>query len=250
LPFQEEPADKLLNNGFLKPMPKELANLSETEEMLISQVRATISVFVTRDYYRQRYYRGGSINFRQDIEKLCRVLPRAPEDHDFLYQRVGKDGEKHEYLRVSRSDIRTALEWLQKNNPFYYDIKIDEKRLSDIPEQGYYFDIKEIKDKNMNVMEVEPGVKLPTKRNFHDIEHEQMLGEKDSDDEKMVDAIADKDKPHHQVFVLHEPQKIFEDEFKDRGRGKIVEHLNADDEKEKNSRKRRREYEVWQKTVQ
>lgn len=171
--------------------------------MLISQVRATITVFVTRDYYRQRHYRGGSINFKQDIEKLVKLLPRAPDDHDFLYQRVGKVSDEHEYLRVSRSNIETALKWLQANNPYYADIIIDKERLKTIPEDGFYFEIKDVKEKDLNVVEVEPKVSLPEKRSFHDIEHEQQHGEKDEDDQKMIEEIPENQKPAHQLFVLN-----------------------------------------------
>lgn len=40
------------------------------------------------------------------------------------------------FLRVNKMRIRQALEWLQKNNPLYEDIKISTDRLDELPDEG------------------------------------------------------------------------------------------------------------------
>lgn len=130
------------NNLHPCPIPALLTNLSPLEEMIIAQV-----VPVMHCYYKkggQRGYSGNVISLPQDLEELCKRLPRRVSDIPLVYiRRYGIDDTYKDFF-VRRQTVWDALIWLKINNPLYHDIIIDEDRLRDLPVSGVPGDIEHI----------------------------------------------------------------------------------------------------------
>jgi hypothetical protein len=112
-------------------VPEVLTRLSEGEKLLIQQ----ISMYVPLQHlmYGQIGAKGHIVSFPQDIYDVCRALPRLPEQVQWI--RVvkhfkGADGElSSKSFRVKKTHVLEALEWLQKHNPLYQNVKIEPSNL-------------------------------------------------------------------------------------------------------------------------
>ena len=74
--------------------------------------------------------KGHSISFYQDVQDFVRRLPRRPEDLPIM---VIKSPNHTMQLKANRFKILNALEFLQKNNPEYAEIIIDDEALNSYP---------------------------------------------------------------------------------------------------------------------
>ena len=78
--------------------------------------------------------KGHSISFYQDVQGFVNRLPHRPEDLPIV---VIKSPNQNVQLKANRFKIMNALEFLQKNNPEYKEIIIDDEALSCYPADSH-----------------------------------------------------------------------------------------------------------------
>ncbi len=110
-------------------VPDELKNLSDAEKMLIQRV----SPFVPLHHVKNGTMgiKGHVCSFPQDISKICKELPRLPEDVSIVklvhtYQEEIGGDMSHKAFKVRKANVLRALRWLQKHHQGYKDIIIQE----------------------------------------------------------------------------------------------------------------------------
>lgn len=108
-------------------VPPCLQGLSQVEQMLIARANPIMCLY--RKHGGQRGYRGHDLNVAQDIQGFLDQLP-------VLLVRWAGDSNTHINLRVRRSQVLAAIQWLQQNNPFYADISINFTSLNALPQDG------------------------------------------------------------------------------------------------------------------
>ena len=89
------------------PVPKELYELTQIEEMLIARVFPVISVYTKPGW--QRAYKGHCINFPQNIQHLADRLPRYPKHLPIIIVRVNGKTNSSKDLTVRREKVSSAL---------------------------------------------------------------------------------------------------------------------------------------------
>ena len=138
------------------PVPKELQDLTQFEEMLIARAFPVMHVY-TKPRGGQRAYKGHVITFPQDVQQLADVLPQCPKDLPVIIFTVnGKDNCSKDFI-VRRNKVSDALNWLtgvnkdgEPNNFLYKDVQISEQNLHELPENGVL----------LNVSKVECGIEV------------------------------------------------------------------------------------------
>ncbi|KAK3922585.1 ATP-dependent DNA helicase [Frankliniella fusca] len=156
-------------------LPEQLTDLSFVEQQLIAKVHPVVSVYRIRKG-EQLKYSGQVINFPQNVQEICNVLPQTVQTlQSILTIRVeGSDGYKD--FQVRRQKVYDALVWLKINNPFYEDIELSTENIQLLPEDGnvYYqtngYDI----DKNSDLAPLDlEGVHYV---NYSELEDEELDG--------------------------------------------------------------------------
>lgn len=112
-------------------LPDELKCLCEGEKLLIQQVAAYVLLLHLKDG--QIGSRGHVCSFVQDISSICTVLPRLPDDVQFVkvvkkYLQEGGDVSSKMFV-VRRKAVLDALEWLKEYNVEYQNIEIRKSNL-------------------------------------------------------------------------------------------------------------------------
>src|SRR5688500_17286226 len=112
-------------------LPQELKCLREGEKLLIQQVAAYVPLLHLRDG--QIGSRGHVCSFVQDITSICTVLPRLPDDVQFVkvvkkYLQDGGEIASKTFL-VRKKVVLDALKWLKEYNMEYKNIQIEESNL-------------------------------------------------------------------------------------------------------------------------
>ncbi|KAK3907761.1 ATP-dependent DNA helicase [Frankliniella fusca] len=120
-------------------IPPELSGLSYVEELLISKVHPMISIYRLKGG--QYSYRGNVINFRQDVSSFCTQIPHAISVVRDLVSVCCSTPTFHKDFIIRRNKVSVALHWLQLNNKYYSDVKIDLNLIKSLPEDGYYTEI-------------------------------------------------------------------------------------------------------------
>ena len=105
------------NSLIPSPVPEELQNLTQIEEMLIARVFPVISVYTKPGG--QRAYRGHCINFPQEVEQIFHTLPRYSKELPVITVAVDVRDNASKDLIVRREKVSAALHWLVKYNPAY-----------------------------------------------------------------------------------------------------------------------------------
>lgn len=124
------------------PVPKQLQDLTQFEEMLITPAFPVMHVY-TKPRDGQRAYKGHVLTLPQDVQQLADVLPRCPKDLPVIIFTVnGKDNCSTDFV-VRRKIVSDALHWLtdmnedeEPNNPLYRNITIDKQIVASLPENG------------------------------------------------------------------------------------------------------------------
>lgn len=130
------------NSMIPSPVPKELQELTQLEEMLIARAFPVMHVY-TKPRGGQKAYKGHVITLPQDVQQLADVLPRCPKDLPVLVFTIkGKDNNSKDFT-VRRQKVSDALYWLtgvnddgEPNNHLYQTVKIDKVALQALPENG------------------------------------------------------------------------------------------------------------------
>ena len=148
----KRPPLSLANRNYLGPVPNELQDLTIVEEAIIAKSRAKSWIVQLTEEKEtinlpnaQRGLKGHVIIYPQRPSEIARVLPPSLDDvlTPICVLFVGSTPPTAEWLRnkakplcVRREKIRNALLWLQKNNPLYFDIQINEERINALPVNG------------------------------------------------------------------------------------------------------------------
>lgn len=139
-------------------LPDELKCLREGEKLLIQQVAAYVPLQHLQSG--QIGSRGHVCSFVQDISSICTVLPRLPDDVQFVkvvkkyLQEGGQIGSK--MFVVRKKAVLDALKWLKKYNVEYSNIEIKESNLDWIENE----DAKEL-PANLIEMDDEAAMNFP-----------------------------------------------------------------------------------------
>ena len=116
------------------PIPQELCDLTQVEEMLIARALPIMRVYIKPGG--QRGYSGHCINLPQNVTELATTLPRYPKDLAVIIVKVkGRDNTFRD-VTVRKDKVQNALAWLIKNNPHYSEVIINEHTLNSLPENG------------------------------------------------------------------------------------------------------------------
>jgi hypothetical protein len=114
-------------NGIVQYLlPPQLKCLREGEKLLIQQVAAYVPLLHLKDG--QIGSRGHVCSFVQDISSICTVLPRLPNNVQFVkvvkkfLQEGGKISSK--MFVVQKKAVLDALKWLKEYNVEYSNIQI------------------------------------------------------------------------------------------------------------------------------
>ena len=130
------------NSLIPSPVPEELQNLTQIEEMLIARVFPVISVYTKPGG--QRAYRGHCINFPQEVEEIFHTLPRYPNELPVIIVAVDVRDNVSKDLIVRREKVSAALHWLVKHNPAYKDIQINYECLAQLPLEDIPADLSKL----------------------------------------------------------------------------------------------------------
>ena len=132
-------------------LPDELTGLRIGEQLMIQK----LSLYVPIQYLRfgQLCCTGHVCAFPQDVQMLCIVLPRLPEQITRIrvIKRFSLAGDKEigtKCFVIRREKVLSALRWLKRYNREYQDIVIDESNLdwlagsdeSELPVEGDSYD--------------------------------------------------------------------------------------------------------------
>ena len=95
------------------PVPHELQNLTQIEEMLIACALPTMRVYIKPGG--QRGYSGHCINSPQNVTERATSLPRYPKDLPVIIVKVkGRDNTFRD-VTVTKQKMHSALVWLINN---------------------------------------------------------------------------------------------------------------------------------------
>ena len=111
-----------------------VAALNDFEEMMISLVHPFIQVY-TIPSTGELAFTSHVCNFRQRVHHWITELPIRPSQMPFVLvrprvTRAAPDARKRPPFPVRMDKIRTAYEWLKKNNPHYENIEWDEENVA------------------------------------------------------------------------------------------------------------------------
>ncbi len=134
------------NSMIPSPIPHELQNLTQIEEMLIARALPIMRVYIKPGG--QRGYSGHCINLPQNVTELATSLPRYPKDLAVIIVKVkGRDSTFRD-VTVRKQKVHSALVWLINNNPHYSEITIHEDALNSLPENGVPPDLMTVETDN------------------------------------------------------------------------------------------------------
>ena len=110
------------------------------EEMLCSLASPCFLMWVSKGG--QYKTRGNVITFAQDLNNLCKSLPRLPEELDVLIVRKpgARDPSTYKDFRVRKSKVLRLLRFLKEHNPYYSHIVIRPAEDIDLPDDGDILD--------------------------------------------------------------------------------------------------------------
>ena len=119
------------NNKVQYHLPKELKCLREGEKLLLQQVSPYVPLIHLKDG--QIGSRGHVCSFVQNVTEVCDVLPRLPNDVQFVkvVKKYYKDGGEiaSKSFTIRKKVVLDALKWLKEYNLEYKDIEIKESNL-------------------------------------------------------------------------------------------------------------------------
>ena len=139
------PPRALANGNVALPFPDEFHDLSFAECVFIARGFTVKRMHTlpgrSSPADRQRGFSGNVVSFPQNSASIAAVLPRHPDEAAelltvfFESETPNAKHSKGPYL-VRRARVLASLLWLQKHNPFYADVQIDEQNLLALPENG------------------------------------------------------------------------------------------------------------------
>lgn len=129
------------------PQPRELANLTWVEEMLIAWVNPVLQV--THAIGDQYKYKGHTISFPQNIQQISKVLPHSIKELPIIIvRRKDQKGTNYNFT-VNRDRVYKALQYKVEHDKFYFDVTIDVNSLNDVERDCEHNIFKQMKTVNM-----------------------------------------------------------------------------------------------------
>ncbi|KAK3922353.1 Hepatocyte growth factor activator [Frankliniella fusca] len=117
-----------------KDVPSELLDLTFVEQQVIARVHPVLSLYKVKNVHYK--YLGQIINFPQNVQELCDILPNTVENLSGVLAIRCKDSDGFRDFFIRKQKVLNALVWLKANNPFYYDIQISQDRIDLLPDNG------------------------------------------------------------------------------------------------------------------
>ena len=114
------------------PVPNELKDLTQVEEMLIAHALPIMRVYTKPGG--QQGYTGHCVNLPQNVTELATSLPRYPKHLAVIIVKVKGGENTFKDVRVRKQNVRNALVWLINNNPHYSELLINQDALNSLPE--------------------------------------------------------------------------------------------------------------------
>ena len=134
------------------PVPTQLQNLTQVEEMLIAHALPIMRVYIRA--CGQQGYSGHCFNLPQNVQELAKSLPRYPKDLSVIIVKVkGKDNSFKD-VTVRREKVHNALLWLVQNNSHYAELEINEDALNLLPENGTPADLTTVDTENELILKM------------------------------------------------------------------------------------------------
>ena len=127
------------NSMIPSPVPCELQDLTQVEEMLIARALPIMRVYIKPGG--QRGYSGHCINLPQNVKELATSLPRYPKELSVIIVKVKGRDNTFKDVTVRREKVHNALLWLIHNNPHYSELEINVAALNSLPENGVPADL-------------------------------------------------------------------------------------------------------------
>ena len=134
------------NSMIPSPVPTQLQNLTQVEEMLIARALPIMRVYIKPGG--QRGYSGHCVNLPQNVKELAKSLPRYPKDLTVIIVKVKGRDNSYRDVTVRREKVHNALLWLVQNNPHYAELEINEDALKVLPENGIPADLMTVETEN------------------------------------------------------------------------------------------------------
>lgn len=124
------------NNMVPCPVPPELQDLSQCEEMLIARAFPVMQVYL-KPKYGTVSYKGHCITLPHNVQNIASILPHTTDDIPVVVFTAKGLNNTEAHFRVRRMRVLNALHWLKNNNPLYQDITIDLTRVELLPEDDF-----------------------------------------------------------------------------------------------------------------
>ena len=157
------------NSMIPSPVPNELKDLTQVEEMLIARALPIMRVYMKPGG--QRGYSGHCVNLPQNVTELATSLPRYPKDLAVIIVKVKGRENTFKDVRVRKQNVHNALVWLINNNPHYSELLINQDALNSLPENGVPPDLMTVETDDHMVSDdnCPPDVGPPTDNPSEDI---------------------------------------------------------------------------------
>ena len=151
----------LENSMIPSPVPHELQNLTQVEEMLIARALPIMRVYIKPGG--QRGYSGHCVNLPQNVKELATSLPRYPKELSVIIVKVKGRDNTFKDVTVRREKVHKALLWLVHNNLHYAELEINEIALNSLPENGVPADLMTVEtESEITSDDVTPDLGPPT----------------------------------------------------------------------------------------
>ncbi|XP_071486145.1 uncharacterized protein [Diadema antillarum] len=132
------PSEASKNNLELHAIPAELENLNQLETHLIA-LNIPFMKILNLPKGGQYGVHGPTVCVPSRTDETVKILPRPETDDQFirvkLKRKLSYKGH-YEYQFVKKKNVLAALEYLKKNNKWYFDIAIDNEWSSDLSEEN------------------------------------------------------------------------------------------------------------------
>ena len=121
------PCQAVCNKLDLYELPTELADINKLERVLIAK-RLLFKKIVIMPKGQYPKVKGAICNVPVDVENVCKVLPRPPDNNGLLFLKLKRKlmYQGHVYFEAVRPEkMHAALHYLKGNNHLYYDAEIN-----------------------------------------------------------------------------------------------------------------------------
>lgn len=123
------PAQAVANGLSLPEIPEELKNLNDLERRLISLRIPFMKIMALHRAGSHFKVNGPCVNVPSTINKFCDLLPRLPDEAQFIPMKLKRKivyKGYHMYGYIRKEVVMNAVKWLKENNEYYKDVQLNE----------------------------------------------------------------------------------------------------------------------------